>query len=82
MCSESEYGRAVAVLVRMFGDIDLAEDAVQDAFTMPWRTGPPVGYRRRQPAGSSLRRATGAIDRLRRESSLGRPPRPGDVAAW
>lgn len=28
-----EYGRAVAVLVRRFGDIDLAEEAVQDAFT-------------------------------------------------
>jgi predicted RNA polymerase sigma factor len=28
-----EYGRAVAVLVRVFGDIDVAEAAVQDAFT-------------------------------------------------
>ena len=28
-----QYGRAVAVLVRVFGDIDLAEEAVQDAFT-------------------------------------------------
>ena len=27
-----EYGRAVAVLVRVFGDIDIAEEAVQDAF--------------------------------------------------
>ena len=27
-----EYGRAVAVLVRVLGDIELAEDAVQDAF--------------------------------------------------
>ena len=25
-----EYGRAVAVLTRVFGDIDIAEDAVQD----------------------------------------------------
>ena len=29
----AEYGRAVAVLTRLFGDIDIAEDAVQDAFT-------------------------------------------------
>ena len=29
----AEYGRAVAVLVRVFGDIDVAEEAVQDAFT-------------------------------------------------
>jgi RNA polymerase sigma-70 factor (ECF subfamily) len=30
----AEYGRAVAVLVRYFGDIDIAEEAVQDAFTV------------------------------------------------
>ena len=29
-----EYGRAVSVLVRAFGDIELAEDGVQDAFTV------------------------------------------------
>jgi RNA polymerase sigma-70 factor (ECF subfamily) len=29
-----EYGRAVAVLTRVFGDIGMAEDAVQDAFTI------------------------------------------------
>ena len=29
----TEYGRAVAVLVRAFGDINIAEEAVQDAFT-------------------------------------------------
>jgi RNA polymerase sigma-70 factor (ECF subfamily) len=28
----AEYGRAVAVLIRLCGDIDLAEEAVQDAF--------------------------------------------------
>lgn len=28
----AEHGRAVAVLVRAFGDIDVAEDAVQEAF--------------------------------------------------
>ena len=30
----SESGRAVATLVRFFGDIDLAEEAVQDAFVV------------------------------------------------
>ncbi len=29
----AEYGRCVATLIRLFGDIDLAEEAVQDAFT-------------------------------------------------
>jgi len=36
------YGQAVATLVRVFGDITLAEDAVQDAFVVAidrWRTG-------------------------------------------
>jgi RNA polymerase sigma-70 factor, ECF subfamily len=28
----AEYGRSVAVLVRVFGDIGIAEEAVQDAF--------------------------------------------------
>jgi len=30
----AEYGRAVAVLTRTFGDLDIAEDAVQDAFAV------------------------------------------------
>ena len=29
-----QYGRAVAVLVRVFGDIDLAEESVQEAFAV------------------------------------------------
>ena len=29
-----EYGRAVSVLVRAFGDIDLAEEGVQEAFAI------------------------------------------------
>jgi RNA polymerase sigma-70 factor, ECF subfamily len=64
-----EYGRAVAVLVRVFGDVDLAEEAVQDAFaeaTRRWpSTGPPP-----RPAGWIITTARNrAIDRLRREAS-------------
>ncbi|MFY9616135.1 MAG: RNA polymerase sigma factor [Candidatus Dormiibacterota bacterium] len=64
-----EYGRAVAVLVRAFGDIDIAEEAVQDAFTVAvqrWPdTGPPPS-----PAGWIITTARNrAIDRLRREAS-------------
>ncbi|MFK4104334.1 RNA polymerase sigma factor [Streptomyces sp. NPDC019531] len=64
-----EYGRAVAVLVRFLGDIDLAEEAVQDAFTTAVRrwpeTGPPPS-----PAGWIITTARNrAIDRLRREST-------------
>ncbi|HWJ54856.1 MAG TPA: sigma-70 family RNA polymerase sigma factor [Vicinamibacterales bacterium] len=64
-----EYGRAVAVLTRVFGDIGIAEDAVQDAFTTAaarWlRDGLPPS-----PAGWIITTARNrAIDRLRREAS-------------
>jgi RNA polymerase sigma-70 factor, ECF subfamily len=65
-----QYGRAVSVLVGVFGDIDVAEEAVQDAFTAAvqrWRsTGLPPS-----PAGWIITTARNrAIDRLRREASL------------
>jgi RNA polymerase sigma-70 factor, ECF subfamily len=64
-----EYGRAVAVLVRVFGDIDAAEEAVQDAFMAAverWQsTGLPPSA-----AGWIITTARNrAIDRFRRESS-------------
>jgi RNA polymerase sigma-70 factor (ECF subfamily) len=62
-----EHGRAVAVLVRIFGDIDVAEEAVQDAFAVAierWEKLPP------SPAGWIITTARNrAIDRLRREAS-------------
>ncbi|MDQ1011848.1 RNA polymerase sigma-70 factor (ECF subfamily) [Streptomyces sp. V4I23] len=64
-----EYGRAVAVLVRVFGDIDIAEEAVQDAFTAALERWPVDGVPP-GPAGWII--TTGrnrAIDRLRREAS-------------
>ncbi|OIJ62524.1 RNA polymerase sigma factor [Streptomyces mangrovisoli] len=65
----AEYGRAVAVLVRTFGDIDLAEEAVQDAFATALRTWPEAGVPPR-PAGWIITTARNrAVDRLRRESS-------------
>ncbi|MET9579652.1 RNA polymerase sigma factor [Streptomyces massasporeus] len=65
----AEYGRAVAVLVRHLGDIDLAEEAVQDAFTAAVRRWPETGVPPR-PAGWIITTARNrAIDRLRRESS-------------
>ncbi|MFI9554704.1 RNA polymerase sigma factor [Nonomuraea endophytica] len=64
-----EYGRAVAVLVRSFGDIELAEEAVQDAFATALRRwpqdGPPPS-----PSGWIITTARNrAIDRLRKESA-------------
>ncbi|MEU6065608.1 RNA polymerase sigma factor [Streptomyces sp. NPDC047082] len=65
----AEYGRAVSVLVRFLGDIDLAEEAVQDAFTAAVRKWPRTGVPP-SPAGWIITTArNGAIDRLRRESS-------------
>jgi RNA polymerase sigma-70 factor (ECF subfamily) len=64
-----EYGRAVAVLVRHFGDIDVAEEAVQDAFTIAARRWPSAGLPPR-PAGWIITTARHrAIDRVRREAS-------------
>src|SRR6476620_9542115 len=64
-----EYGRALAVLVRVCGDIDTAEEAVQDAFTAAVQHWPSTGLPP-SPAGwiiTTARRR--AIDRLRREAS-------------
>jgi RNA polymerase sigma-70 factor, ECF subfamily len=65
----NEYGRAVAVLVRVFGDIDLAEESVQDAFTVALRRWPSAGMPP-SPAGWIITTARNrAVDRLRREAS-------------
>jgi RNA polymerase sigma-70 factor (ECF subfamily) len=74
----TEYGRAVSVLVRAFGDIDLAEDGVQEAFVIAsdrWpRDGVPPS-----PAGWIITTARRRIvDRLRREAS--RPGRHAEAA--
>jgi RNA polymerase sigma-70 factor (ECF subfamily) len=65
----TEYGRAVAVLTRVLGDLDAAEEAVQDAFTTAVARWPETGLPPR-PAGWIITTARNrAIDRLRRESS-------------
>ena len=63
-----EYGRAVSVLYRALGDLDRAEDAVQEAFAVAVARWPVDGVPP-APAGwliTTARRR--AIDRLRRES--------------
>ena len=63
----AEYGRCVATLARFLGDINLAEEAVQDAFTtavQKWETAPP------NPGAWIVTTARNrAVDRLRREST-------------
>jgi RNA polymerase sigma-70 factor (ECF subfamily) len=65
----AEYGLAVAVLVRVFGDIDTAEDAVQDAFAAAVRRWPSTGLPP-SPAGWIITTARNrAIDHARREAT-------------
>jgi RNA polymerase sigma-70 factor, ECF subfamily len=65
----AEYGRAIAVLTRTFGDIDTAEEAVQDAFTVAAQRWPTDGMPP-SPAGWIITTARNrAINRLRREAS-------------
>ncbi|WP_433074652.1 RNA polymerase sigma factor [Dactylosporangium sp. CA-052675] len=63
----AEYGRCVATLTRFLGDINLAEEAVQDAFAtavQKWQEPPP------NPGAWIVTTARNrAIDRLRREST-------------
>ncbi|MDN3024287.1 RNA polymerase sigma factor [Streptomyces sp. S.PB5] len=74
----AEYGRAVAVLVRHLGDIELAEEAVQDAFTTAVQRWPETGLPP-SPAGWIITTARNrAIDRLRREA--GRDARHAEAA--
>ena len=61
-----EYGRAVAVLVRVFGDIDIAEEAVQDAFAAAVRA-LAVGRPAAEPGG---------LDHHHRPQPGDRPPAP------
>ncbi|MEO5745312.1 MAG: sigma-70 family RNA polymerase sigma factor [Terracoccus sp.] len=64
-----EHGRAVSVLIRVLGDIDLAEDAVQDAFVVAVGRWPSEGLPP-SPAGWIITTARNrGIDRLRREAT-------------
>lgn len=75
-----EHGRAVAVLVRQFGDIDIAEEAVQDAFAVAVQRWPSAGMPP-SPAGWIITTARNrAIDRLRREAS--REQRHAQATLW
>jgi RNA polymerase sigma-70 factor (ECF subfamily) len=63
-----ESGRSVATLVRVFGDIDVAEDAVQEAFALALRKWPGDGLPPNPGGWITTTARNRAIDRLRRES--------------
>ena len=64
-----EYGRVVAVLVRHFRDIDVAEEAVQDAFAIAVQRWPSTGVPPSPVAWIITTARNRAIDRFRREAS-------------
>jgi RNA polymerase sigma-70 factor, ECF subfamily len=64
-----EHGRAVAVLVRVFDDIDIAEEAVQDAFAAAVQRWPASGLPPSTAGWIITTARNRAIDRLRREAS-------------
>jgi RNA polymerase sigma-70 factor (ECF subfamily) len=61
-------GRSVAALIRVFGDIDVAEDAVQEAFTVALRKWRDDGLPQNPGGWITTTARKRAIDRLRRES--------------
>ena len=63
-----ESGRSVATLIRIFGDIDLAEDAVQEAFALALRKWPDDGLPPNPGGWITTTARNRAIDHLRRES--------------
>src|SRR5213592_3242213 len=63
-----ESGRSIAALIRAFGDIDLAEDAVQEAFAVALRTWAHDGLPPNPGGWITTTARNRAIDRLRREA--------------
>jgi RNA polymerase sigma-70 factor (ECF subfamily) len=65
-----ESGRAVATLIRILGDFDLAEEAVQDAFVTALEVWPARGVPHNPGAWITTTARNRAIDRLRRARRL------------
>jgi len=87
-----EWSRAVAILTRVLGDLELAEDAVQDAFATALERWPRDGEPRNPGAWIVTTARNRAIDRIRREKIFQRkaelvgrlqelPADEGDVSA-
>ena len=64
----AEYGRCVATLIRFLGDIDLAEEAVQDAFAVALGKWPETGLPPNPGGWITTTARNRAIDQLRREA--------------
>jgi RNA polymerase sigma-70 factor (ECF subfamily) len=67
-----EWGRAVAILISVLGDFELAEDAVQDAFTTAIERWPRDGEPSSPGAWIVTTARNRAVDRIRRDQTLAR----------
>lgn len=65
-----EHSRLLATLVRRFGDLDLAEDAAQEAMETALTTWPRDGVPRQPLAWLVTSARRKALDRVRRDSAL------------
>ena len=72
-----EWGRTLAILARALGDVELAEDAVQEAFAAALERWPRDGVPANPGAWLLTTARNRAIDRIRREQTLA----PQDRAA-
>jgi RNA polymerase sigma-70 factor, ECF subfamily len=63
-----EYGRSVATLIRFLGDIELAEEAVQEAFVVALDRWPRAGLPPNPGAWITTTARNRAIDQVRREA--------------
>ena len=65
----AEHGRVVAALTRRFGDIDVAEEAAQEAYLIALQRWPESGLPPNPGAWLTTTAINRAIDRIRREST-------------
>lgn len=73
-----EAGRITAVLIRLSGSFDLAEEALQDAFASALETWPERGIPENPPAWITSAAHRKLIDAVRREQT--RRNKAGDLA--
>jgi RNA polymerase sigma-70 factor, ECF subfamily len=64
-----EHGRVVATLIRQFGEIDVAEEAAQEAFVIALQRWPESGQPANPGGWLTTTARNKAIDRIRREST-------------